>query len=221
MPKRPFLIRTNILSKMCFSHGLQIFSIEFRSMNIKLPGIYHIYNRGINQQKIFFRRENYQFFLQKCHTHLKPVSDILAWSLTPTHFDFLMEVNEVGLLPVKQGCLSIPVISNAIRRLQSEYAKTINIEVRRYGNLFQQKARSNYLSTKESALTTFHYIHQIPMIDGLVNIPNEWPFSSFCEYISDKPETLCNKQKAFEFFKLNLCNIRGCLEIYPTLKISV
>lgn len=184
-------------------------------MNIKMPGIYHIYNRGINQQKIFFCRENYLYFLKKCHTYLRPVSDIFAWSLTPTHFDFLLEVNEVSLLPVKQGCLSIPAISNAIRKLQSEYAKGINIQVRRSGNLFQQKAKSKFLSAQEYAVTTFHYIHQIPIIHGLVSIPNEWPFSSINEYIFDKPETLCNKQKAIEILKLNLYNIKGCLEVNP------
>ena len=55
-------------------------------MKIHEPGIYHIYNRGNNKQRIFFQKENYLYFLRKCHQYIKPVSNIFAWCLMPNHF---------------------------------------------------------------------------------------------------------------------------------------
>ena len=72
-------------------------------MNIHEPGIYHIYNRGNYQQKIFFNKDNYFYFLRKCHQYLKSVSEVLAWCLIPNHFHFLIEVTERSMQSVKSG----------------------------------------------------------------------------------------------------------------------
>ncbi len=105
-------------------------------MNIHEPGIYHIYNRGNNQQTIFFNEDNYNYFLRKCHRYLKPVSEILAWCLMTNHFHFLIEVTEKSMEPVKSGGITMPAITNGFRLLQSSYAKGINKQQERTGNLF-------------------------------------------------------------------------------------
>ena len=43
--------------------------------------LYHIYNRGNNKQIIFFRPENYLYFLEKVRRYLLPYCDLLAYSL--------------------------------------------------------------------------------------------------------------------------------------------
>ncbi|MFA5463901.1 MAG: hypothetical protein WC265_07490, partial [Dysgonamonadaceae bacterium] len=55
--------------------------------------IYHIYNQGNNRQRIFFREENYTFFLQKMKKYLLPYCDILAWCLMPNHFHWMVYVH--------------------------------------------------------------------------------------------------------------------------------
>ena len=102
-------------------------------MTIADSGIYHIYNRGNNQQKIFFNDGNYLYFLQKCHKYIKPLSEILAWCLMPTHFHFLLEISEKSLLSFKSGGISMPAITNGFRLLQSSYAKGINKQQGRTG----------------------------------------------------------------------------------------
>lgn len=57
--------------------------------------IYHIYNQGNNQQKTFFNKENYMFFLKKIKTHITPYADILAWCLMPNHFHLMVLVNKI------------------------------------------------------------------------------------------------------------------------------
>jgi len=59
--------------------------------------IYHIYNQGNNRQRIFFKRENYLFFLEKIKNHVLPYADILAYCLMPNHFHLMGYVNWVEL----------------------------------------------------------------------------------------------------------------------------
>ena len=112
-------------------------------MIIHEPGVYHIYNRGNNQQTIFFNPENYFYFLRKCHKYIKPASEIFAWCLMPNHFHFLIEVTNKSLEPIKVGGTTTPLLTNGFRLLQSSYTKGINKQFNRTGNLFQQKAKRN------------------------------------------------------------------------------
>ncbi len=59
--------------------------------------IYYIFNQGNNQQKIFFNRENYLFFLRKIRTFILPYADILAWCLMPNRFHLMVLVKETEL----------------------------------------------------------------------------------------------------------------------------
>lgn len=61
-------------------------------MNLYPNQLFHIYNRGNNKQRIFFKRENYLYFLQKVKEYLKPHADIIAWCLMPNHFHFLIYI---------------------------------------------------------------------------------------------------------------------------------
>src|SRR5436190_1941818 len=119
-------------------------------MQIHQPGLYHIYNRGNNQQTIFYTEENYIYFLRKCHRYLKPVSEILAWCLMTNHFHFLIEVTEKSLSPIRSGGIIMPAITNGFRLLQSSYAKGINKQQERTGNLFQQKTKAKLVSSEEN-----------------------------------------------------------------------
>jgi hypothetical protein len=47
---------------------------------------YHIYNRGVNGENIFFEERNYDYFLKLYEKHLAPVTDLFAYSLLRNHF---------------------------------------------------------------------------------------------------------------------------------------
>lgn len=184
-------------------------------MTIHQPGLYHIYNRGNNRQTIFFNQENYFYFLRKCHLYLKPCSEILAWCLMPTHFHFLLFVSANGTEPVKTGGLSIPAITNGFRLLQSSYAKGINKQEGRSGNLFQQKTRSKFITTDSVyAITAFQYIHQNPVAAGLVSKAADWDFSSCKDYLALRNGRLCNKERAKELLGIDLIKVLQEPEMY-------
>lgn len=61
-------------------------------MKLLQESLYHIYNRGNNQQRIFLEEKNYDFFLRKAHNELEGQLDFLTYCLMPNHFHFLVYI---------------------------------------------------------------------------------------------------------------------------------
>jgi REP element-mobilizing transposase RayT len=55
---------------------------------------YHIYNRGINGEKIFREPNNYEHFLRVYEKYVDPVAETFAWCMMPNHFHFLVRIKE-------------------------------------------------------------------------------------------------------------------------------
>lgn len=60
--------------------------------------IYHIFNQGNNRQRIFFKRDNYIYFMEKIKEYVLPYADILAWCLMPNHFHLMVHVRVVEVV---------------------------------------------------------------------------------------------------------------------------
>ena len=90
------------------------------------PGtFYHVYNRGNNGENIFYKKENYPYFLRKLDQYLSPYLDVFAYCLLPNHFHFLIKTKEVRFITdehsqVKTGRKTLvdfsDIISEAFRR---------------------------------------------------------------------------------------------------------
>src|SRR5258707_10173440 len=87
--------------------------------------LYHVYNRGNNKQPIFFKRDNYLFFLKKVNKYFLPNADILAWCLMPNHFHFLIHATEATCRLVKETPVRVNAFTEGIRLLLSSYTKAI------------------------------------------------------------------------------------------------
>ncbi len=162
--------------------------------------IYHLYNRGNNQQPIFPYRSNYLYFLQKMRECLHPHCGILAYCLMPNHYHILLRANEKGcqLIPLSGSSFTTvqQVLSRKIGTLQSSYTQALQKQERFTGSLFQQKAKSKQIATqnvtKNDLAACFHYIHQNPLKARLVSKMEEWEYSSYRDYVGVRNGTLCN-----------------------------
>jgi putative transposase len=170
--------------------------------------LYHIYNRGNNKQTIFFKRDNYLYFLNKVKKYISPNCDILAWCLMPNHFHFLIHANTNTLKLVKETPLKINSFTEGLRLLLSSYTQGINVQLDRTGNLFQQKTKSKcvFEGDENYGHTTFQYIHQNPFKANLVTKMEDWEFSSFADYAGLRNGTLCNMELAATLLDLKLGN---------------
>ena len=189
------------------------YPMEFTEGNI-----YHIYNRGNNKRRIFFKQRNYWYFIEKIKKYVCTNGDLLAWTLMPNHFHLLLYANARTCRLVKHTPIEINALTEGIRLLLSSYTKGIQRQELFTGNLFQQKTKAKCVNDADLdySTTAFHYIHQNAYRAGLVEKVEKWKFSSLQEYWRPKgsralkfsdPFRICNKDLAFELLNLNLKTI--------------
>ena len=134
-----------------------------------------------------------------------PNCDILSYALMPNHFHFLIHANQLTETPVKKGIIVTNRLSEGLRLLLSSYAKAINKQEGKTGNLFQQNTKFKCVSLKHTdySYVCFNYIHQNPLRSGLVRKLENWPYSSFQEYITEAKLEVCNRHLATSLLELN------------------
>jgi len=169
--------------------------------------VYHVYNRGNNRKQLFYELENYPYFMEKMRTYITPHCDLLGYVLLPNHFHFLIHANEETILPYDRPVKSKETLkdnprvqmsrfSHGVQLLLSSYAKAINKRHDRTGSLFAQnthwKMTSSDAHLSDYSLQCFIYILNNPVKAGLVQSPDEWPYSSYREYLGLSTSPLCN-----------------------------
>ncbi len=181
-------------------------SLLFLKMNLTIGKCYHVYNRGNNRQPIFFSDDNYVFFLRKIRHFISPVAEIISWTLMPNHFHLLIYANENSVKTATRNGIEVQQFSEGIKGLLSSYTKAINKQNNRSGSLFQQKTKAKEidLNSELQLMIAFHYIHQNPLKAGLVKRMEDWPFSSFRDYMNLRNGTICNKELANQMISLDL-----------------
>ena len=190
-----------LLSRGTDGQRLQKITMEFFKNEL-----YHIYNRGNNRQKIFFKPDNYIYFLKKVRRYLLPYCDILSYSLMPNHFHFLIHSDERTIINKTIRFQPKNVLSEGIRVLLSSYTQAINKQNQTSGSLFQQntKAQPIVMGSRNYDITVFHYIHQNPYRANLVLRMEDWEYSSFADYCGKRNGSLCNRELAIKLLGLNM-----------------
>ena len=90
----------------------------------------------------------------------------------------------------KIGGFFVVQVSNGIRKILSAYSHQFNLQNDLTGALFRPKTKAKCLTDeamiKESGLSTsdyvtkcFHYIHNNPVVAGLVSSHEKWKWSSY------------------------------------------
>ena len=187
-------------------------------MDLEPGNIYHIYSQGNNKQIIFFRRENYFYFLKKIQKYICPLADMLAWCLMPNHFHLIIALKSDRVT----GSQTV-TLNGSIAIMLRSYTRAINIQENRSGSLFREKTKAIWLGSIESEklkyqnkvghehipdadeeylFTCFRYIHQNPVKAGLVQKDTDWEYSSARDFASLREENLINKKLSGQ---LGLC----------------
>ncbi|MEQ9008210.1 MAG: transposase, partial [Ekhidna sp.] len=163
------------------------------------------YNQGNNKERIFLSRDNQLFFLEKFRKFVLPHCNVLAYCLMPNHFHFLISTTEASTREIKVGALNVTALNNGFRMLLSSYAQAFNKQINRTGSLFRQRTKSKLLDeSKNYPYICFNYVHQNPMVAGLVSKMEDWEFSSFQDYTGMRNGTLCDKTLATQLLDLDL-----------------
>src|SRR3989344_398883 len=179
-----------------------------RKIPLATNQIYHIFNRGVNKNDIFFSQKDYNRFLAAAKHYIiknskfsyekspvdnneanDPVSlasgpkiEILAYCLMPNHFHFL----------IKQ--LVDDGITIYMRRFMNSYVHYVNVKNKRLGPLFQGRFKNVLVDSDEQLLHVSRYIHLNPLVSNLVANLDDYPWSSYFTYTRNAQDRLVSPQ---------------------------
>ncbi len=204
-------------------------------------GIYHVFNRTNNREKLFLSDENRHFFLRKYRAHLATYIDTYCWCLLPNHFHFLVRVksltslktmievkalNERSLTEKKfleNKCSVSELVEHAFKRFFQSYSLSFNKAHQRKGNLFYKPFKRVAVSKETHFTAAIVYIHANPVKHGVSEDFTSYEWSSWRSYFSDAP-TLLLRKEVIEWFGSKEDFIkahRDLIEFYYESDISI
>jgi REP element-mobilizing transposase RayT len=157
-----------------------------RILNLEQDVFYHAYNRGFNEQQLFFEKKDYERFMSSIKRYLLEIKsiEIPYFSILPNHFHFLIRSTESGL-----------DISNFMRKLQQSYAMYFN---KKYGEkiksglkypVFEGRFQTRVIEKENYLEKVQAYIELNPVKHDLVADIKDWPYSSFHTPLSPSPDS--------------------------------
>ncbi|MFN7170259.1 MAG: transposase [Candidatus Omnitrophota bacterium] len=117
--------------------------------------------------------------------------EIIAYCIMPTHFHLILK-------QIKENGISI-----FMKNVLDSYSRYFNILHKRKGPLWEGRFKRVNIKTDEQLYHLTRYIHLNPVTAYLVNKPEDWPASSYWEYL----ELVGEKEK--------ICHFEGLMEINP------
>jgi hypothetical protein len=106
----------------------------------------------------------------------------------PNHYHFLLhQTDDNG-------------ITEFMHKLNTSYTMYFNLNLKRTGRLFEYTFKAKHISQDEIFLHVVRYIHINPIVAGLVENLELWPWSSYLETIGRRDDTFCNTLPILEQF---------------------
>lgn len=159
---------------------------------------YHIFNRGNNNDLLFYDDENYEYFLMKFRFYLENPVDTLCYCLMKTHFHFLIKVKDSEINDSNSQTLLTP-LEKAFRDFFISYAKSINKKYHRTGSLFQYKFKRKEITDDFYLKNIIRYIHFNPVESGYCFSPEYYAHSSY-QFILNKDNSWLAADQAIDIF---------------------
>jgi REP element-mobilizing transposase RayT len=135
---------------------------------------YHLYNRGVDRQAVFFTEENFKhgvrLLADKAARHDVCV---IAYCLMPNHYHLLVSPRQDH------------TVSAFVNGLFGAYVQAVNAQRDRVGPLFQGPFRAVRVDRDAYLAHLARYIHLNPVAAGLVVRPQHWPYSNYNQLGAD------------------------------------
>jgi REP element-mobilizing transposase RayT len=134
---------------------------------------YHVYNRWLNKQKLFFCWKDFERFLRYITQQQEIYKDkvsIISYSVLPNHFHFVILNKETGF-----------ALSEFIWKITSSYGKYIWAKYWMQWNwkLFESRFKAKLLDSEEYLNQCVHYVEFNAIKHWVVDDINKRPFTSF------------------------------------------
>jgi len=183
---------------------------------------YHVFNRGITDQLTFEKEVDYYRFIDSalyyrnqspslCYSEyirksrerkreivieLEQETDklvkIIAYCLMPNHFHFVLEQCMDG------------GISRFMAKLCDSFTRYFNKKNDRVGPVLSGRFKAVLVESEPQFVHLVRYIHLNPYSSGLVKDLSDleqYPYSSFPEYLGSDTKSICDKEMVLKLFK--------------------
>ncbi|MBZ0167254.1 MAG: transposase [Candidatus Omnitrophica bacterium] len=183
------------------------------------PGlIYHVINRGNNQQPIFHDKEDYRRYLGVIYRYKRKFGfRLFAYCLMTNHVHLLVQVGDKA---------SISQIMQSVTICHTRHHHT---KYKQSGHLWQGRFRSPIVSDDEYLKNAMIYIEQNPVRAGMANRPEDYPWSSYLLNVrhedsklidrSQNPLNTKNKSAVKEWIKEYKSAMRKSLNVQDIVRI--
>jgi putative transposase len=143
-----------------------------RPLRIHFDGAwYHVMNRGINRENIFYKDAHRYAFLDMLGKTKEIYGiEIHAYCLMSNHYHLIIHTPRGN-------------ISQAMKYLNSRYAQSVNASMYRDVPLFKGRFKAIVISADEYLIRLSRYIHLNPVKAKIINDLSEYKWSSYLAYI--------------------------------------
>lgn len=139
---------------------------------IHVPGgMYHVVQRGTKLRPIFSQPEDYELFESVLQAALRSTGARLHGYCWTTEAVYLaVQIDEIS-------------VGHFMQWLKSRYARGIQRRIGERGHLFQVRYDAVIVDPKMYLSSLIHYIHYVPVLKGLAERPDDFPYSSHQAYL--------------------------------------
>ena len=143
-----------------------------RKPRIHLPGgLYHVIFRGNGGQDVFLTdADRYRFYLLLQEGTHRFGYRVHAFCLMTNHIHLALQVGDIPL-------------SRGMQNLSFRYTRWINWREKRTGHLFQGRYKAVLVDGESYLLELVRYIHLNPIRAGMVENPEDYPWSGHRAYL--------------------------------------
>jgi REP element-mobilizing transposase RayT len=146
---------------------------------------YHITTRGNRRDKIFYSDQDKKVFLEKLKETLIKYSIICyAYCLMDNHYHLFIKTPQ-------------PNLSQGIHYLNTFYANWFRSKYKIVGPILQGRFKSILVDADNYALVLSAYIHLNPLQAGLVKQLEDYPWSSYLDYLNLRKPSISNLNPSF------------------------
>ena len=139
---------------------------------------YHITARGNRREKIFLSNQDRELFLKRFKEMLlKYAMTCYAYCLMDNHYHLFLKTTQ-------------PNLSQGIHYLNSSYANWFCNKHQIIGPLLQGRFKSILIDADSYALVLSAYIHLNPLRAGIVKKLEDYPWSSYLDYVNLRKSTI-------------------------------
>ncbi|UAL47198.1 transposase [Sutcliffiella horikoshii] len=161
-----------------------------RNPRMWFPGaMYHVTTRGNRRSIIFFEPKDY-------HTYKRILLEIKhkypfklhAYCLMTNHTHLLIETETTN-------------ISLIMQKINTKYAQYINRKYKLTGHLLEGRFKSSIIHDIDYQIDVSKYIHLNPVAAQMVHNPEDYPFSSYKQYLyNNQHDPLVSTKDILKYF---------------------